>query len=353
MSELKTDRAVYTAEDFILWTENELLEITPKFQRRGVWQPKAKSFLIDTMLREMTVPPLYFRLTQNQRKTKTIREVVDGQQRVKAVLEFIDDGFRLSQSLHASWENKRFSDLSAGEQRRIKEYGFTVETFKGTSDSQVLEVFCRLNMNGVPLNNQELRNGRFFGRFKQASFALALQHLEFWRQNKMFTELRIARMLEVELASELLIAGLSGMQDKKKSIDEFYQEYDDYYQCEERDKRRFSETISTIAAAMNGDLRGSAFRRPPLFYTLYCVVFHRMFGLPQIQRTTPRKRLSANERECLRDAVAYFSDLIDASKDPTRSVPQKYAQFISACQQQTDNILPRKVRVDAIYAKTF
>src|SRR6266852_5754098 len=66
MDEYKTEKAVYTPEDFLLWQENNLFEITPKFQRRPVWRTPARSYFIDTLLRGMTVPPLYFRMTQNK-----------------------------------------------------------------------------------------------------------------------------------------------------------------------------------------------------------------------------------------------------------------------------------------------
>src|SRR4051812_18295924 len=112
MEEYKTDRAVYTPTDFVLWQEKGVLVISPKFQRRPLWRPAAKSYFIDTILRGMTVPPLYLRMTQNETKTKTVREVVDGQQRVRSVLEFVaEGGYRLSTTLNASWAGKRFSQL--------------------------------------------------------------------------------------------------------------------------------------------------------------------------------------------------------------------------------------------------
>ena len=58
MDEYKTDKAVYTVNDFVLWQENEILVITPKFQRRPVWKTPARSYFIDTLLRVMTVPSL-------------------------------------------------------------------------------------------------------------------------------------------------------------------------------------------------------------------------------------------------------------------------------------------------------
>jgi hypothetical protein len=365
MDDYKTEKAVYTPNDFVLWNEHGLLEITPKFQRRTVWRTPARSYFIDTLLRGMTVPPLYLRMTQNKTKTKTIREVVDGQQRVRSVLDFIANGFRLSPTLGASgqrsmppdrseWAGKRFSQLSDSQQQQILSFSFTTEIFKGISDKQVLEVFCRLNMNGIPLNKQELRNGRFFGLFKEVSFELALTYLEFWRRHKVFSELNIARMLEVELTSELLIAGNDGMQDKKTTIDSFYEKWEAAYLERTRDERRFTETLRELSEVFNDDeLLNSEFRRPPLFYTLYCVVYHHLFELPSVQRHTPKKPLTTDERDGLREAVSLLSDKIVQAKDPAYEVPKNYAAFVAACQRQTDNIQPRKIRFNGLYDAAF
>jgi len=217
-----------------------------------------------------------------------------------------------------------------------------------------LEVFCRLNMNGIPLNKQELRNGKFFGLFKQLSFALALAYLEFWRKHRVFSEQSIARMLEVELVSELLIAGNAGMQDKKKSIDNFYEGWESSYPEQARDEKRFNEVMATISETFTDDaLAESDFRRPPLFYSLYCVVFHHLFGLPGIQRATPKKRLSADQRDTLKQAVVLLSEKIVQSKDPDIELAAKYKTFVAACQRQTDNIQPRKIRFNSLYDETF
>jgi len=302
----------------------------------------------------MTVPPLYFRKTQNKDKTKVIREVVDGQQRVRSVLEFMAGDYRLSKTLNAPWKGMVFEQLSAELQQQITSFSFSAEIFKSISDAQVLEVFCRLNMNGVPLNNQELRNGKFFGSFKQTALDLALTYLEFWRKHKICSEQSIARMLEVELTSELLIASHCGMQDKKKSINDFYDLWEKDYPEQEKDDRRFKETMSVLSETFPKDeLAESDFRRTPLFYTLYCVVFHYMFGLPEIQRSSPLKRLTNTNRDDLREAVSGLSERLVRSKDPTTEVPAKYRQFVDACQRQTDNIQPRKVRFNTLFDEAF
>jgi hypothetical protein len=233
-------------------------------------------------------------------------------------------------------------------------FSFSAEIFKGISDQQVLEVFCRLNMYSIPLNKQELRNGRYFGRFKQTSYSLALNYLEFWRRHHVFTEQYIARMLEVEFTSELLIAGNAGMQDKKTSIDSFYEKWEESFPDQEGNIHRFREVFSTISDTFdNEDLANSAFRRPPLLYTLYCVIYHHVFGLPGIQRSSPRKRLTADARESLRDAVINLSEKIAESKDPEGQLPRRYATFVAASLRSTDKIAPRRIRFDALYDEAF
>ena len=355
MNEFKTEKAVYTPDDFKMWQDGGVLEITPKFQRRKVWPTGTKSFFIDTLLRGMTVPPLYLRVSQDAAKGKAIREVVDGQQRISSVLDYMKGVFKLSTSLgKAPWAGKKFEKLTPEQQEQIKGFTLSCEIFRGISDQQVLEVFCRLNMNGVPLNAQELRNGRFFGLFKQSSYKLARTYLDFWRAFKVFTEINIARMLEVELTSELLIAGNEGMQDKKTSITDFYSKWEDAYPDQTRDENRFVETMNTIKETFKNDpLSQTEFKRPPMFYSLYCVVYHHLFGLPGVLRKSPKKKLTIDDRDSLRDAVSQLSEVIVQSKDPAIEPPKKYTAFLLHSARQTDNINPRTTRFNTLYGESF
>jgi hypothetical protein len=353
MSSFSTDRATYTPHDFILWSANDELVISPKFQRRPVWKAPAKSFFIDTILREMIAPPIYVRLIQSKGKTHVVREVIDGQQRIRAVLDYIDGNYRLARTPKTPWSGKSFSDLTDAQRRTIRSFRFSVEVFAAISDAEVLELFCRLNMNSIPLNSQELRNGKFFGALKQSAYRLALDYLEFWRTFRIFTEYNIARMLEVMMTSELLIAGMEGMQDKKTSLDDFYLRLDKSYPTENKDARRFRETMDTIAESLDSDLADSEFSRPPLFYTLYCVTYHYMFGMPGIQRKSPKRKLTSAGRESLRSAAEELSDIISSSRDKASSVPKRFVPFVTACLRQTDNIQPRKERFNTLYDAAF
>lgn len=348
----KPERSVYTAQDFLQWREADGLDLTPKFQRRGVWSPQARSFFIDSLLRQMPVPPIYIRAIQGPDRHRVVRQVVDGQQRVACILDFIDGKFRLSKTLDEQWGAKSFEGISPDERQRIMTYSFSVEQFHGVSDLEVLEIFARLNTYSVPLNDQELRNGRYFGLFKRSVYALAYQHLEFWRRHGIFTERSVARMLEVELTSELVIAQMDGMQDKKKSISTFYAQYDEEFPARKTMERRFREVVDTINEVFPDTLSATEFHRPPLFYTLFCAIYHRQHGLPKVRFPTPRRPLNRTERLGIVETVEKLSSIVAVGRSG-EPVPRSFETFVAACLRQTDNIKPREERFKTLYTLTF
>lgn len=64
----------------------------PDYQRPPVWTIAQKQMLIDSILRDYDVPKLYWRKTGSKPDTY---DVVDGQQRLRAVWEYFDGGYKL------------------------------------------------------------------------------------------------------------------------------------------------------------------------------------------------------------------------------------------------------------------
>ncbi|MCE8050642.1 DUF262 domain-containing protein [Halomonas daqingensis] len=351
----RSERSTYTPIDFLEWQEAGSLVLSPKFQRRHVWTTPARSYLIDTLLLEMPVPPIYIRVVQNEKRDKVVREVVDGQQRVSAILDFVAGKYALSKNIESPVSGKRFQELAKEDKDKILRYSFICEVFHGVEDAEVLSIFARLNTHSVKLNSQELRNGKWFGHFKQSSYKLAFEHLELWRRFGIFTDSRIARMAEVELTSELLVLGMDGLQDKKKSLDDFYEEFDDLFPDRKRVEARFRAVIDSIVSCCEEIIPSSEFRRPPLFYTLYGVVYHKLYGIPGLDLDGGEQgRLTKNDAEALSSAVRELSEYISTAKSQDESeVPRKYRRFVSSCLRQTDNIKPRQVRLETLYEKAF
>lgn len=348
----RPERSTYTPLDFVGWRDTDGLILSPRFQRRSVWTTPARSYLIDTLLRGLPVPPLYLRVKQNDARTQIVREVIDGQQRISAVLDFLDGFYALSPSVGTPYAGKRFKQLPDSAKDRITHYSFICEVFHGISDSHVLDIFARVNTYSVRLNAQELRNGKYFGPFKRTAYALAFEHVEFWRRHRIFTDRHIARMVEVEFTSELVIAMLDGLQDKKGTIDAFYAEYDEEFQASRQCETRFRNVIGMIDDSVGAVLGTSQFRRPPLFYTLFCAVYHRVYGLPGQRLPRRGKPLTTSEKESLQQAVQHLSDVIVQVK-VGHDTPRKYSTFVNACLRQTDNIQPRQRRLSTLYQEAF
>ena len=81
----------FSISDIEEWDNKGSLVLAPKFQRREVWNPKARSYLLDTVIRGKPIPKIYMRQRLEPQTKRMIREVVDGQQRLRSVLSFLKD----------------------------------------------------------------------------------------------------------------------------------------------------------------------------------------------------------------------------------------------------------------------
>jgi hypothetical protein len=105
----------YRVSDFLEWHQKKALILNPDFQRGDVWSPAAKTFLIDTILRKLPIPKVYLRTNVDVVSKKSIREVVDGQQRLRAILNFAEDKFALTKRA-SEYAGKKYSTLTPEEQ---------------------------------------------------------------------------------------------------------------------------------------------------------------------------------------------------------------------------------------------
>lgn len=331
--------------DFIRWNQEGSLVLSPKFQRRRIWPTKARAFLIDTIVRGLPIPKVYMRQHLDMRTSKTVHEVVDGQQRLAAVIDFRAGQLRLPTD-DGDHAGKTYPELPPQIQRSFLTYEFSVDLLIGAADADVLDIFARINSYSVPLNAQEKRNARFFGSFKTTVYKLGYEHLEFWRTHRILSDITITRMKEAELASELVVAMVAGMQDKKKSLDSFYKRWDDRFPYKKKCVGRFQDVIDLLEQHVGDVLSKTYFRRPPLFYSLFLAVYRMRYGSLGDDKVS-RKAFGDRESTALRRAVSVLNDALAAPQ------PQPdYAPFVLACQRQTDNIGPRRIRLDAILKET-
>lgn len=136
------------------------IDMAPDFQRdAGIWTPKAKVRLIESLLIRLPLPAFYFDATDDDRWV-----VIDGLQRLSAIKEYvIDQAWPLKKKylefLKDKCGDKRFSDLSIGMQGNIDESQVMVcKIMRGTPSRVRYDIFRRINTGGMPLNSQEIRH---------------------------------------------------------------------------------------------------------------------------------------------------------------------------------------------------
>ena len=291
MKSWNIQRTQYKISDFINWQKSNELNLSPIFQRRAVWPKGAKSYLIDSVLRGLPIPPIILRELPAEVETfRSVREVVDGQQRIRTVLSFVApqtlndfnlerDNFKISKSHNKEVGGCEFQDLEKSLKQRILDYQFMVHLFPSeTDDRDILEIFARMNATGLKLNNQELRNAQFFGEFKSIAFELSAEHLEFWRSWKLFSESSIARMNEVEFTSELMILIIEGVSsNSKKVIDSAYGKFDSDFLNQDEVVKRVRHVLELLQNYTEGNREFYASKT--YFYPIFAAFYNAAFGL--------------------------------------------------------------------------
>ena len=217
----KWNSSPHPISDLRDWNELGRLELRPSFQRKEVWHPAARIMLIDTILREVPMPKMF--LWNEVRKGHTHRQVIDGQQRISAILAFLRDEFALDEPYHGPFQGLKFSELPDDVQDAILQYKIDYNEAVGFTEEEVREVYSRVNKYSLPLNKQELRRADFPGRFLELATELSLN--EYLDEARIFTVAQRRRMGDVEFVSEILAGMLEGPQDKKGDLDYFYTRY--------------------------------------------------------------------------------------------------------------------------------
>lgn len=284
-------RTLFTIADFVAWQRDGSLNLSPSFQRRPVWKPAAKSYLIDTIVRGLPTPIVFLRQITDTKTLKTIREVVDGQQRIRTVLSYIDkslfvdwkestDPFKLLRQHNPEIAGKFFSDLDDRTKRAILGYQFSAHVLPiDTSDQQVLDIFRRMNATGTKLNQQELRNAEYFGEFIQSVYSMSLKCLDIWRKWGVFSEDNIARMDEAEFVSELYVLILNGITSKQQlTINRFYRENDTHFAERAHVEARLIEMITDLDSAYGDQMALSQLSNRIFLYALFAALYDLMYG---------------------------------------------------------------------------
>ena len=154
------------------------MNLHPEYQRRLVWDRRKKSLLIESLLMNVPIPPVFIYEYDLNRY-----ETMDGQQRLNAVVDFYKNRFKLTGlTTWSALNGRRYDDcpprIQQGlDRRRLSATVLLAESGRSLTadDGDVVRriVFERLNTGGQNLNAQELRNCVYAGSFNNLIIELA------------------------------------------------------------------------------------------------------------------------------------------------------------------------------------
>lgn len=136
------------------------INLQPDFQRGEVWTDQKRRKLIDSILRGWKIPPIHVVSRDNE---SGIDEILDGQQRLVAIKEFINNKFTVDGQIEPfekkiqTYDGKKYKELPIEMQRKIKKYSIIFIRLTEYEPEEPAELFNRLNQ-PTTLTSAEKRN---------------------------------------------------------------------------------------------------------------------------------------------------------------------------------------------------
>lgn len=141
------DRTDHDVDTLVHKIKNHHLDLQPNFQRGSVWSEPKKKRLVDTILRNWYVPPIHVVVNDVAEK----EEILDGQQRLRAIYDFYNDKFAVDGTLEPWDQNIQkldgfyFSDLPSKFKSIFLRFTITTVRLRHYEPSEPGELFFRLS----------------------------------------------------------------------------------------------------------------------------------------------------------------------------------------------------------------
>jgi len=231
------------------------LNLNPPYQRNSIWSLQAQKLLIDTVKRDLPIPAFFI-----QEKENDSFEMVDGQQRTRALLGYIiENGF-------TDKDSKKHVE---GE---FDNYEIAVNILsKDLPVEEVREFYVRVNKTGAKLERPELNKAEFFDT-NFLKLVTELADLEQFKKLNLFSLSVKKRMFDRDFVEELVALYLFGNVDKKKAVDKLFNEDIDNVKYNGI-KKGFEEIINIIYNLNEFiDLSKTRYNQKNDFYTLFGLI---------------------------------------------------------------------------------
>ena len=171
---MKSRPDTYKVKDLVALRAGNMLDVNSEYQRGAVWGATQKKKLLDSILRGYPIPLIYLHDIKKEIAglKKENFDIIDGQQRLNAIYEFVEGAFslfdpvkdekaakfpRFIKNQDCPWGGKGFSELPTELQDQLLDTLLSVILVETDDANEVRDLFVRLQ-SGLPLNAQETRD---------------------------------------------------------------------------------------------------------------------------------------------------------------------------------------------------
>jgi hypothetical protein len=325
--------------DIIQWYRKKELVINDKFQRYSVWKPQAKVYLIDTILNELPIPKIFIRSIIDPKKQIGVREVVDGQQRIRAIMDFADNKLRLT-SKSENFQGLIYNDLDEDQKNIFLGYTVVVEQLLNASDDDVIDIFSRINSYTVSLNDAEKRHALYQSDFKFFVRNLSIKYRWFIEKYSVFTIQQRFRMADDTFFAEVCSILLNGVTDGgANKIDSLYKnQTDDLFNSKEPVEilKKIDEIITYLDSNLSDVLKTNFNKQYQLLMIIAAYAYLKYnISEGQIGSMPEKKQIAKNE---------VIVNRLHELEIALNNRDAKIKQFIDASTASTQRIASRKIR---------
>lgn len=332
-AKLNRESTKVTISEFYERFQLNKYDFDPEYQRRGdVWSAEKQSFLIDSILKNYPMPSIFLHQVIDSTTGATKYNVIDGKQRLLAILQFINNEIELPSDYDVGafgdsrLNGKKFKDLE-GDLQEFKmqfwRYILSVEYIETADIDIINNVFDRLNRNGEPLEPQELRKAKYYNTELIELVEELVQTVDWSNLGR----IKVNRMQDAEFTSELVFFLLEGEPmdaSKKETMDEYYTKWASKLDKEKATeiKAVFMKTIQYLKA-LNIDFEKYKINGVSHFYALFALAYRCMLNAIDTASISPKLN---DFYDCLRNTdelmgtVKAYRESMQAS---TRSKSQR------------------------------
>lgn len=229
--------------------KNGDIDLQPDFQRGEVWSQKKKKTLIDTIIRKWRIPPIH--VVRNT--TTAIEEVLDGQQRLVAIRDFINGDFPIDGYIEPSdpqienLHGMRYQQLAPEIRRSINQYPITFVRLTEYNPSEPAELFYRLNQ-PASLTSAEKRNA-YIGKTRDQVKDL-VKLLEQSGGNKDSIGFSNVRLAYDDVISKFVFAVETGTLKRKITLNDLSERYRANKEFSDKTLELCEDTIVKLTEAL-------------------------------------------------------------------------------------------------------